>query len=174
MCAREMSSRRITSAWRGRAGLPWARLRRTATAQRVLDLGRGGQSAAGGGERGADCGGGDLKRLAVTWHTLGLCCVRRRLRLSRGRYGQSSAGRDHTIAVTPWGNASIQYKLSDYSRKRSRRELITRTHYRSSPIRQRPTRCFPAPLLICIRAPRWPIRSGRDRRRSWWLTFRSS
>lgn len=35
----------------------------------------------------------------------------------------------YTIAVTPWGNASIQYKLSDALTAAVSRELITRTRY---------------------------------------------
>jgi hypothetical protein len=36
----------------------------------------------------------------------------------------------HTIAVTPWKNASIEYKLSDYLTESVSREMITRTHYK--------------------------------------------
>jgi outer membrane lipopolysaccharide assembly protein LptE/RlpB len=36
----------------------------------------------------------------------------------------------HTIAVTPWTNGSIQYKLSDYLTDAVSREMITRTHYK--------------------------------------------
>jgi outer membrane lipopolysaccharide assembly protein LptE/RlpB len=36
----------------------------------------------------------------------------------------------HTIAVVPWRNASIQYKLSDYLAESVSREMITRTHYK--------------------------------------------
>jgi outer membrane lipopolysaccharide assembly protein LptE/RlpB len=36
----------------------------------------------------------------------------------------------HTIAVVPWKNASIQYKLSDYLAESVSREMITRTHYK--------------------------------------------
>jgi hypothetical protein len=36
----------------------------------------------------------------------------------------------HTIAVVPWKNASIQYKLSDYLGESVSREMITRTHYK--------------------------------------------
>ena len=36
----------------------------------------------------------------------------------------------HTIAVVPWSNASIQYKLSDYLAESVSREMITRTHYK--------------------------------------------
>jgi outer membrane lipopolysaccharide assembly protein LptE/RlpB len=36
----------------------------------------------------------------------------------------------HTIAVIPWGNISMQYKLSDYLAEGVSRELITRTRYR--------------------------------------------
>jgi hypothetical protein len=35
----------------------------------------------------------------------------------------------HTIAVIPWGNISMQYKLSDYLAEAVSRELITRTRY---------------------------------------------
>jgi outer membrane lipopolysaccharide assembly protein LptE/RlpB len=35
----------------------------------------------------------------------------------------------YTIAVTPWTNASIQYKLSDHLADAVSRELITRTRY---------------------------------------------
>jgi hypothetical protein len=35
----------------------------------------------------------------------------------------------HTIAVTPWGNGSVQYKLSDRIAQDVSRELITRTKY---------------------------------------------
>ncbi len=35
----------------------------------------------------------------------------------------------HTIAVKPFANASIQYKLSDYLTEAVTRELITRTRY---------------------------------------------
>jgi outer membrane lipopolysaccharide assembly protein LptE/RlpB len=36
----------------------------------------------------------------------------------------------HTIAVVPWSNISMQYKLSDYLAESVSRELITRTHYK--------------------------------------------
>jgi len=36
----------------------------------------------------------------------------------------------HTIAVIPFRNASIQYKLSDYLAESVTREMITRTHYK--------------------------------------------
>lgn len=36
----------------------------------------------------------------------------------------------HTVAVTPWKNGSIQYKLSDYLTEDVSREMITRTHYK--------------------------------------------
>jgi hypothetical protein len=36
----------------------------------------------------------------------------------------------HTIAVVPWKNASIQYKLTDYLTESVSREMITRTHYK--------------------------------------------
>jgi outer membrane lipopolysaccharide assembly protein LptE/RlpB len=36
----------------------------------------------------------------------------------------------HTIAVTPWRNGSIQYKLSDYLTEAVSREMISRTRYR--------------------------------------------
>jgi outer membrane lipopolysaccharide assembly protein LptE/RlpB len=36
----------------------------------------------------------------------------------------------HTIAVTPWKNASVEYKLSDYLTESVSREMITRTHYK--------------------------------------------
>jgi outer membrane lipopolysaccharide assembly protein LptE/RlpB len=36
----------------------------------------------------------------------------------------------HTIAVLPWGNVSIQYKLSDRLGEAVSRELISRTRYR--------------------------------------------
>jgi outer membrane lipopolysaccharide assembly protein LptE/RlpB len=36
----------------------------------------------------------------------------------------------HTIAVVPWGNISMQYKLSDYLAESVSRELITRTRYK--------------------------------------------
>jgi hypothetical protein len=36
----------------------------------------------------------------------------------------------HTIAITPWRNGSIQYKLSDYLTESVSREMITRTHYK--------------------------------------------
>lgn len=36
----------------------------------------------------------------------------------------------HTIAVTPFRNASIQYKLSDYLTESVSREMITRTRYK--------------------------------------------
>ena len=36
----------------------------------------------------------------------------------------------HTIAVLPWGNISMQYKISDYLAEAVTRELITRTHYK--------------------------------------------
>jgi outer membrane lipopolysaccharide assembly protein LptE/RlpB len=35
----------------------------------------------------------------------------------------------YTIAVPPWSNASIQFKLSDYLSEAVTRELITRTRY---------------------------------------------
>ena len=35
----------------------------------------------------------------------------------------------HTIAVTPWANATIQYKLSERITAAISRELISRTHY---------------------------------------------
>ncbi len=35
----------------------------------------------------------------------------------------------YTIAVTPWANASVQYKLSDYLAGAVTRELIARTRY---------------------------------------------
>lgn len=36
----------------------------------------------------------------------------------------------HTIAITPWGNGSVQYKLSDYLTEAITREMISRTKYR--------------------------------------------
>ena len=36
----------------------------------------------------------------------------------------------HTIAVIPFRNASIQYKLTDYLTQSVTREMITRTHYK--------------------------------------------
>jgi outer membrane lipopolysaccharide assembly protein LptE/RlpB len=36
----------------------------------------------------------------------------------------------HTIAVVPWGNASMQYKLADYLAEAVSREMTTRTRYR--------------------------------------------
>lgn len=36
----------------------------------------------------------------------------------------------HTIAVIPWGNISMQYKISDYLAEAVSRELITRTRYK--------------------------------------------
>lgn len=36
----------------------------------------------------------------------------------------------HTIAVIPWNNISMQYKLSDYLAEAVTRELITRTRYK--------------------------------------------
>jgi hypothetical protein len=36
----------------------------------------------------------------------------------------------HTIAVIPWRNVSIQYKLSDYLVESVSREMITRTRYK--------------------------------------------
>jgi outer membrane lipopolysaccharide assembly protein LptE/RlpB len=36
----------------------------------------------------------------------------------------------HTIAIIPWRNVSIQYKLSDYLSEAVSREMITRTHYK--------------------------------------------
>jgi outer membrane lipopolysaccharide assembly protein LptE/RlpB len=36
----------------------------------------------------------------------------------------------HTIAVTPWKNAGVQYKLSDYLTESVSREMITRTRYK--------------------------------------------
>jgi TolB-like protein len=36
----------------------------------------------------------------------------------------------HTIAVIPFRNASIQYKLTDYLTRSVAREMITRTHYK--------------------------------------------
>jgi TolB-like protein len=36
----------------------------------------------------------------------------------------------HTIAVVPFKNASVQYKLSDYLGESVSREMITRTHYK--------------------------------------------
>jgi hypothetical protein len=36
----------------------------------------------------------------------------------------------HTIAVIPWANISMQYKLSDYLAQAISRELTTRTHYK--------------------------------------------
>lgn len=36
----------------------------------------------------------------------------------------------HTIAVTPWSNGSIQYKLSDYLTEAVTREMIARTKYK--------------------------------------------
>jgi TolB-like protein len=36
----------------------------------------------------------------------------------------------HTIAVIPFRNVSIQYKLSDYLAESVSREMITRTHYK--------------------------------------------
>lgn len=35
-----------------------------------------------------------------------------------------------TIAVVPWGNVSMQYKLSDYLAEAVSREMITRTRYK--------------------------------------------
>lgn len=35
----------------------------------------------------------------------------------------------HTIAITPWGNATTQYKLSTYMNEALSRELIARTGY---------------------------------------------
>jgi outer membrane lipopolysaccharide assembly protein LptE/RlpB len=36
----------------------------------------------------------------------------------------------HTIAVVPWANVSMQFKLSDYLAEAVSRELITRTRYK--------------------------------------------
>lgn len=36
----------------------------------------------------------------------------------------------HTIAVTPWRNGSVQYKLSDYLTAAVTREMISRTKYK--------------------------------------------
>lgn len=36
----------------------------------------------------------------------------------------------HTIAVMPWGNISMQYKIADYLTEAVSRELVTRTHYK--------------------------------------------
>lgn len=36
----------------------------------------------------------------------------------------------HTIAITPWSNGSVQYKLSDYLTEAITREMISRTKYR--------------------------------------------
>lgn len=36
----------------------------------------------------------------------------------------------HTIAVQPWSNVTMQFKLSDYLAESVSRELITRTHYK--------------------------------------------
>lgn len=36
----------------------------------------------------------------------------------------------HTIAVMPWGNATIQYRLSDRLAEDISRELVTRTRYK--------------------------------------------
>ncbi len=36
----------------------------------------------------------------------------------------------HTIAILPFGNGSMQYKLSDYLAESVSRELIARTHYK--------------------------------------------
>jgi outer membrane lipopolysaccharide assembly protein LptE/RlpB len=36
----------------------------------------------------------------------------------------------HTIAVIPWANISMQYKISDYLAEAVSRELITRTRYK--------------------------------------------
>jgi outer membrane lipopolysaccharide assembly protein LptE/RlpB len=36
----------------------------------------------------------------------------------------------HTIAVVPWANISMQFKLSDYLAEAVSRELITRTRYK--------------------------------------------
>ena len=35
----------------------------------------------------------------------------------------------HTIAITPWANATIHYQLSDHIAEAISRELISRTHY---------------------------------------------
>ncbi len=35
----------------------------------------------------------------------------------------------HTIAITPWGNATTEYKLSNYMAEAMSREVISRTHY---------------------------------------------
>ena len=35
----------------------------------------------------------------------------------------------HTIAVTPWANATIHYQISDHLTEAISRELISRTHY---------------------------------------------
>jgi hypothetical protein len=39
-------------------------------------------------------------------------------------------GNIHTIAVAPWGNISVRYKLSNYLASSVSRELIARTRYR--------------------------------------------
>ncbi len=36
----------------------------------------------------------------------------------------------HTVAITPFRNGSIQYKLSDYLTESVSREMISRTHYK--------------------------------------------
>ncbi|HEX4275875.1 MAG TPA: LPS assembly lipoprotein LptE [Bryobacteraceae bacterium] len=36
----------------------------------------------------------------------------------------------HTIAIVPWANVSMQYKLSDYLAEAVSREMITRTRYK--------------------------------------------
>src|SRR6266853_5726238 len=111
-------------------------------------MGRAGQPAAHGGDRGHDCGGGGLKLMwilnfvgraprpaadapaGLDWRAgtsrlyakpvrgLAFACVFVYLLTGCGYHVAGKANlvpvEVRTIAVVPWGNVSIQYKLSDY------------------------------------------------------------
>jgi outer membrane lipopolysaccharide assembly protein LptE/RlpB len=94
-------------------------------------MGGGGQPPAYGGDRGHDCRGGRLKRrgrLKRLIPVLGL------LLTGCGYHVAGTANLlpadIHTIAVIPWGNISMQYKISDYLAEAVSRELISRTRYK--------------------------------------------
>ncbi len=49
--------------------------------------------------------------------------------LSRGRPGRPGAEDVHTIAIPPFTNATVRYKLTDSLPEAIGREFIARTHY---------------------------------------------
>src|SRR5262249_28102735 len=89
------------------------------------DLVCGGQPASGRRDSGPHSSGGALKYLLPV------------VAIALSGCGYHVAGTTnllpsevHTIAVVPWNNISMQYKLADYLAESVSRELITRTRYK--------------------------------------------